>query len=40
MRSVTWDSRSASGQPVGAGLYFVRASSDARVETTRFTILR
>jgi hypothetical protein len=40
MRSVTWDSRSASGQPVGAGLYFVRASSDARVETARITILR
>ncbi|MFN0152684.1 MAG: FlgD immunoglobulin-like domain containing protein [bacterium] len=40
VRSITWDGRAASGEIVGAGVYFVRVSSGARSETERLTILR
>jgi hypothetical protein len=38
--SLTWDGRDASGRPVPAGIYFVRARHDGRTENVRLVKLR
>jgi hypothetical protein len=36
----TWDGRDAAGQPVGAGIYYVRFSSDEERNSTRLVVVR
>jgi subtilisin family serine protease len=38
--SYSWDGRNASGDPVGSGVYFVRAEWNGRVETERVLLVR
>jgi len=37
---VTWDGKSASGRPVGAGVYYVRLESSAGTESVRLVLVR